>query len=66
MLARPRTQLALAWVIFSVVSTMYLAPPVISGPTADDLGVSAADVSLLPTANAFTQVVLAQCCTALA
>lgn len=59
MLARPRTQLALAWVIFSVVSTMYLAPPVISGPTADDLGVSAADVSLLPTANAFTQVVLA-------
>ena len=52
------TQLMFGWLIFTVVSTMYLAPPVLVGLTADDLGESPGDVSLLPTANAFTQVLL--------
>eukprot|EP00966_Prymnesium_polylepis_P146192 3376802-Prymnesium_polylepis.1 len=58
LIARPRAQLALGWCAFVIVATMYLAPPVLAGLTADDLGVTADDVSLLPTANAFTQVVL--------
>ena len=57
-LATADVQLGFSWVIFTVVSIMYLAPPVLAGLIADDLHVDPGDVSMLPTVNAFTQVVL--------
>ena len=56
-LASPWRQLLLSWLVFFCLSTMYIAPAVLAGLTADDLGKPAGDVAMLPVVNGLTQIV---------